>query len=181
VRVATPTTVEQCRALKAWAEAEPIRQTIAASREQIETHLEYLSTTLPSQAVDDESGKKRFAVYVSLLSHFSNEALQFMSREACRTLDWFPTPKQCLALAAKYRPPVSDRDVALSLCSDFTQAQFDRWLANVEAGQEVGEVPEQWLRIATERGPIRRLSNGRFVSRARYHGPVKQYGALVSQ
>lgn len=181
MRLAPPTTLEECRALKAWADAEPIRPPIAASRDQIETHLEFLSDTLPSQTIDDESGKRRFAVYVSLLGHFPNAALQHMSREACRTLKWFPTPKECLDLVKTYRAPTSDRDTALALCSDFTQNQFDAWLANVAAGQDVGDVPEQWLRIATERGPIRRLSDGSFVSRAKYHGPVKPYADLASQ
>jgi len=177
VKLAKPTTVEECRALKAWADAEPVRSTVRASYEQIERHLEYLATTLPSQAVDDESGKRRFAVYCSLLGEFSNEALQFMSREACRTLEWFPTPKQCLSIIAKYRPPISDRDRALLLCSDFTQSQFERWIANLREGQPIGDVPDQWKRIAVEQGIARRLDDGRYVSRALYVGPLKPYVA----
>lgn len=171
--VAPPRSVEECKALKAWAESEPTESPPVATQAQIEDRLEYLAATLPSRNIDDEAGRKRFAVYVSLLGGYSWEAIAHMAREACRRHDWFPTPKQCLDIISEYRPPVSDREIALRLCQDFTTAQFDRWLANVGNGQPIGDVPEQWKRIAVEQGAIRRLSDGNYVSRALYHGPFK--------
>jgi hypothetical protein len=138
-----------------------------------------MAATLPSQAVDDESGRKRFAVYVALLSGFSDEALKHMARTACQTLRWFPVPVQCLELAQAYRAPAGEREATLRICHDFAQGAFERWLMNISEGQPIGEVPEQWLRIAVERGPLRRLANGAFVSRTLYHGPVKPLMTLV--
>lgn len=175
VNVVAPQTVEECNALRAWAESAPMTCQPAASTEQIEKHLEFLAATLPSKNVDDESGRRRFAVYVSLLGQYSNEALQFMAREACRAYDWFPTPRQCLDLIANYRPPASERETALRLCADFAENRFAHWLVNIRNGQPVGDVPEKWLRIAVEQGAMRRLSDGSYVSRALYQGPTKPY------
>jgi len=175
VKTAVPQTIEECAALREWAESLPVEIQRPATQDQVERHLEFLAATLPAKAIDNEAGKRRFAVYVSLLGSYSNEALQYMAREACRKYDWFPTPRQCLELVAEYRPPVSERETTLRLCSDFAQAQFDRWLANVRDGQEPGDVPESWMRIAVEQGVMRRLDNGSYVSRALYQGPRKAY------
>jgi hypothetical protein len=175
-----PQTDDDCRALKAWAESLPLDQQPAAPQERIEQHLAFMAATLPSQAVDDESGRRRFAVYVTLLSGFSDEALKHMARTACQTLRWFPVPIQCLELARAYRAPAGEREATLRICHDFAQRAFQRWLANISEGQPIGDVPEQWLRIAVERGPLRRLTNGSFVSRALYHGPFKPVLSLVS-
>jgi len=147
-----------------------------ATRQELTKHLQFMAAALPSKNVDDTTGAMRAAVYASLLAGYSNDALRFMARTACATLDWFPTPRQCLDLISAYRPPVSDQETALRLCQSYTDAAFDRWLDNIGSGQPIGDVPEQWRRIAVERGILRRLSDGSFVARARYHGPFKPYG-----
>ena len=159
--------------MRAWAEAQPFERPVAAPQAQIERHLAFMAATLPSQAIDDESGRKRFAVYVSLLSGFSDDALAYMARKACQTLRWFPVPVQCLDLVREYRPPVSEREETLRLCHDFAHASFDRWIANVADGQQLGDVPDEWKRIAVESGLVRRLDDGGYVSRALYHGPYR--------
>jgi hypothetical protein len=138
-------------------------------------HISFMAATLPSKSIDDLSGKMRVAVYHSLLAGHSNEALAYMARRACETLDWFPTPRQCLDLLAEYRPPESPQSAALRLCHDYTHETFDRWLTNMRAGQPIGDVPDQWKRIAVEQGVLRRLSDGSYVNRAAYHGPFKPY------
>lgn len=134
-----------------------------------------MSAALPSKGLDEMTGKMKVAVYASLLGAHSNEALAFMARTACQTLDWFPTPRQCLELIADYRPPTSPQEIALRLCEHYTTEQFDRWMTRICDGQPVGDVPEQWLRIAVEQGAMRRLSDGSYVSRALYQGPTKPY------
>lgn len=153
----------------------------AASQEQLAKHLSFMAAALPSKNVDDLTGKMRTAVYANLLGSYCNEALAFMARKACMTLDWFPTPRQCLDLIAEYRPPISAQETALRLCQDYTGNQFDRWLANLADGQPIGDVPEHWLRIAVERGHMRRLESGAFVSRALYQGPYKPYVAQADR
>lgn len=175
--VGAPSTDEECRALQAWAEALPVERPTPASQNQIERHLAFMAATLPSQAIDDESGRKRFAVYVSLLTGFSDEALAYMARTACQTLRWFPVPVQCLDLAREYRAPVGQCEETLRLCHGFAQASFERWRADVAAGQPVGDVSDQWKRIAVEQGIARRLEDGSYVSRVAYHGPFKAWAA----
>jgi hypothetical protein len=170
-----PTTIEECSALREWAEGLPSTDEVPADREQIERHLGFMAATLPSKAVDDESGRKRFAVYVSLLSGFSEEALAYMARQACATLRWFPVPVECLDLVREYRPAPSRRDLTLRLCHDFMHNSFERWIANVSDGQPIGEVPDQWKRIAAEQHVLRRLADGSYVSRALFVGPVRPY------
>lgn len=175
-----PQTDEECRALKEWAETLPPHREEPATDAEIIRHLKFMGASLPAQAVDTEAGKQKLVVYVTLLRGFSDAALGHMAMTACSTLRWFPVPAQCLDLVRDYRGPVSEKESTLKLCHDFAQNSFDRWMTNVSEGQPIGDVPEQWLRIAVERGPLRRMADGSFVSRALYHGPVKPVLSLVS-
>ena len=172
-----PTTDAECAALREWATTTQPFRAPAATIDQLAKHLEFMAAALPSKGLDEQTGKKKAAVYASLLGGQPNEALAYMARTACMTLDWFPTPRQCLDIIADYRPPVSDQEVAIRLCQDYTSNKFDRWIANLTQGQPVGDVPEQWKRIAVEQGAMRRLSDGSYVSRALYHGPYKPVSA----
>lgn len=163
-----PTTIEECRALKVWAESVPATVE-PISPPQLAKHLSFMAATLPSRSVDDETGKMRFAVYVRILGRFSNEALAYMARTACETLDWFPTPKQCLAIIEQYREPLSERDEALRLCARFTRDRFDGFIAALAAGamtdEEVNNFPEQWKRIAVEQGHLLLTDDGTYALR----------------
>ena len=164
--VAVPTTMAQCRALAEWARALPEARTPAATNDQLERHLEFLGATLPTKNVDIESGKMRYAVYASVLGSYSNDALKFMSRRVVETLDWFPTPRQCLTILADYREPESERTDVLALCARFAQDALEQWLDNVRAGQDLGDVPDRWLRIGVAQGVVRRLDDGSHIPRA---------------
>ncbi|MBE7186198.1 MAG: hypothetical protein INR68_17530 [Methylobacterium mesophilicum] len=146
-----------------------------ASPARVTKRLEYLDAMLPRRAQDEEGGEKRTAGYLSLLLGQTDDALAFMVREACRRHDWFPTAKQLLGILAEYRPPQPEQAFALLECERFAAQAFDRWMDNLRDGQPAGDVPEQWMRIAVERGLMRRLEDGSFVSRALYHGPFKAY------
>lgn len=172
-----PTSMAECRALAAWAEALPIAIPQPVTVEQLERHLGFLAATLPAKNVDDDAGRRRFAVYVTVLQPHPADAIAYMARRAVETLDWFPTPRQCLDLIGEFRRPSSEREATLRLCSAYAVDALERWLAAVRAGGDVGDVPNQWQRIAVEQGVMRRLSDGSMVSRARYHGPVKPYAA----
>lgn len=167
-----PTTIEECRALKAWADAVGPQPETPATVEQINRHMMFLKATLPSQQKGELAGQMQASVFTSILSGYSDAALNHMVRRVCETHDWFPTPKACLDALKDWVPPVSDQETALRLCQDFATSQFDRWLTNVTNGQPVGDVPDQWPRIAVEQGILRRLSDGSYVSRALYHGPA---------
>lgn len=156
-----PETVDEAKALKAWASSQDDRQR-PASPLQITKHLTFLAATLPSKAQDDDSGKMRFAVYSSILSEYSNDALAYMARRACAELDWFPTPRQCLALIDQYRPPISEKDIALSLCHQFFQGRFEDFISDLKLGLAtqdlVDAVPLKWRQIAMEQGYLRWIS-----------------------
>lgn len=151
----------------------PVAQPAAPAR--ILKRLEYLDAMLPRRAQDDAGGELRTSAYLSLLTEYSDEALAFMVREACRRLDWFPTAKQLLAILVEYRAPASEQSIALLECERFADAAFERWIDNIRDGQPIGDVPDKWVRIAVERGHMRRLDDGSSVSRALYHGPYKPY------
>lgn len=172
-----PATIDEARALRAWAESQsPIAE--PATVPQISRHLSFIAATLPSKNVDEEGGKQRTAVYARLLDGFSNDALAFMSRRVCETLDWFPTPRQCLDILDRYRPAQSERERALSLCHAFDRGQFEDFLAAFERKEATRDsimlVPEQWRRIAMERGYLRLMQDGAFVIRAPYVPDVEE-------
>ena len=163
-----PATAEEARALRAWAESEPATAE-PATTSQISKHLSFIAATLPSKNQDEESGRQRVAVYSRLLAGYSNDAMAFMARRACETLDWFPTPRQCLEILDRYSPPASDRDRALTFCHAFGQKQFEDFIASFESGEATDEtvalVPDQWRRIAVERCYLRRMPDGAYVIR----------------
>jgi len=166
-----PTTLDEAKAISAWAEATmPVAE--PASLLQITTRLEHLDAMFPRQQQSDKSGEMRTAGYLALLVDYSDDALRFMVRECSRRFNWFPTIKQCLDILAEYREPQSEQAVALIECRRFAADAFDQWIVNVRDAQEIGDVPEQWLRIAVERGILRMLEDGSHVIRARYHGPL---------
>jgi hypothetical protein len=163
-----PTNEDECRALREWAESAPGRA-VPATTDQLAKHLSFMASTLPAKPVDDASGRERVAVYAKLLGGYDNAALGYMAIEACKTLNWFPTPKQCLDILKGYAVPDTDRSLALSYCARFTQARFDKWMRLVMVGgaseNEIAIVPERWRRIAEERGGLRRLEDGRYEIR----------------
>lgn len=164
-----PETVEEAKALKVWADAQS-DGVPAASTQQIAKHLDFLAATLPSKGVDEDTARMRFAVYSRILGEYSNAALAYMARKACATLDWFPTPKQCLELLNEYRAPTSEKDHALMLCHSFWEGRFQDFIGALKDGNAdqvlVDSVPEQWRRIAVERGFLRYMpEENRFVIR----------------
>lgn len=164
-----PESAEECRALRAWAENLPTEIPIPATPEQATKHLAFLASTLPSKNIDDAAGKMRFAVYLSMLQGFSDAALAHMSRRVCETLDWFPTPHQCLELAGEFRRPPSARILALAACNRYDQKTFEEWILSLSDGDDPNlNVPPFWIDSALARTLLRRLDDGTIVTRARY-------------
>ena len=169
--VKRPTTEAEYRELLAFASS-PAPEPEPATTEQLSRHLEFMAAVLPSKGVDADTGRKRSAVYAAILGDRTNAALAFMARRACETLDWMPTPRQCLEILRDYIPPADARSTALRLCQDYQHDRFETWAENVRAGQPIGDVPDQWLRIGIEQGFLRRLDDDSVVSRALYQGPL---------
>lgn len=163
-------TIAECRELAAWAEDLPIPVRRPAPSDVIGRHLAFMDATLPTQRVDHETGKSRLAVYVSILRELTEPALAYMAREACKRCRWFPTPAECFAIAGEYREPPSERAETLRLCADRSSEIAERWIADPNLA---ADVPDQWKRIAVERGTLRRMEGGTLVERAKYHGPFK--------
>ena len=155
----------ECDELRNLALAMPPEHQAASPRE-FARHLQFIRATLPTQASDDEAGQQRTAVYARILGSYSNDALSYMTERVCRELDWFPTPRQCLAILADYRAPATRKDKALLLCANHTQAKFDEWILALRAGEPVDldGKPERWLRIAETQGYLRCVE-GEYVQR----------------
>lgn len=146
----------ECDELRNLALAMPPEHQAASPRE-FARHLQFIRATLPTQASDEEAGQQRTAVYARILGSYSNDALSYMTERVCRELDWFPTPRQCLAILDEFRPRATRKDKALQLCANHTQAKFDEWIAAMRYGETVDldGKPERWLRIAAEQGYLR--------------------------
>lgn len=166
-----PKTDEECAQLQHWAETAPHGET-PATVDEIARHLEYLSATLPSRRTDLESARMKFAVYVRLLTGHSNAALAHMSQRVLQTLDWFPTPRQCLDAIESYVRPVSNREMALLFIHQYHTEQFEDWLKRIPDMdlEEVNAAPERWKRIADCRLLIRRIEDGSYIKRGQAHG-----------
>lgn len=155
----------ECEELRGLALAMPPEHIPVETRE-LAKQLQFIAATLPSKNTDEQSGQMRTAVYARILGGYTKEALSYMTERVCRELDWFPTPNQCLAILADYRPPSTRKDKALHLCAQHTQAKFDEWLLALRKGERVDldGKPERWLRIATEQGYLR-CTDGKYEVR----------------
>jgi len=167
--------------LRRWAETTSPSPPVPATADQLVDCLETMEANLPRQRMDDRSGQIKANTIATVLSEYTGEALAFLTYQAIRRLRWFPSVRECLDILAEYRRPEPEQQIALRLCQDYQTEQFDRWFANVSAGHPIGDVPEQWQRIAVERGVLRRLPGGSIVIRSKYHGPVKPYQAAEAK
>ena len=163
-------TMEECDRLRQLALSLPADIDLAAPQE-IARQLEFIAATLRAKNIDEEVGQKRFAVYVRLLGGYSKAALSYMTERACRELDWFPTPRQCLQYLEQYSPEPTLNDRALRTCERFTQARFEDWLAELRAGPmeqaAIDDKPERWRRIAEVQLLLRRTEAGGYVQRVK--------------
>lgn len=166
--IRVPTTAEEARILKEWADSQ--RPTEApVTQEQLAKQLTFMAATLPSKATDIDAAQKRFVVYQSILGGYSNAAIKFMARRSCETLNWFPTPYQCLAILKEFQALPEERDVAVSYCQRFWQKRMESFLASLAADDltdaQIAEAPDQWKIIASEKGLLRRMDDGSFIVR----------------
>ena len=152
----SPLTDSECKELREMALAMPLEE-VAVSHSELAKQLQFIRATLPSQNSDEVSGQMRTAVYARILGGYTKEALSYMTQRVCRELDWFPTPRQCLAILEDYRPRATRKDKALTICARHTQARFDEWVMALRTGgdADLETVPDRWLRIAETQGHLR--------------------------
>lgn len=158
-------TVAECDELRSMALAMPV-ENIPVETKELAKQLQFIEATLPSKNTDEQSGQMRTAVYARILGGYTKEALSYMTERVCKELDWFPTPRQCLAILEEYTAPTSKKDRALRICLNHTQARFDEFVMSLHCGEpvELLDKPERWLRIAVERGYLR-FANGEYTIR----------------
>jgi hypothetical protein len=149
-------TVSECDELRELALAMPTEH-IPAAPSELAKQLQYIRATLPTQNTDEQAGQMRTAVYARLLGGYTKDALSYMTERVCRELNWFPTPRQCLAILAAYRPRPTRKDKALAICAAHNQARFDEWIMALRTGgdADLATVPQSWLRIAETQGHLR--------------------------
>lgn len=142
-------------------------------------------STMPSRADDDDTGKLRLAVLRRVIGHYPREALAFLVERAITTLDWFPTPKQCLDILSGWQrsdDATQRRDSARRMVRAERKARFDDMMTALER-REVGQagidaLPGRMREIAAERGFLRLHDDG--VYRARAAGGASEQEARAA-
>lgn len=130
--------------------------------------------TLPSRAEDDIRGELRFAIYRKLLGKYSKAAISHLVETALTTLDWFPTPRQCLAILGDWR----ERDVvahkhrtamAASAVRQERQARLGEVMDALDRRaldqEQIDALPDQVKEIGAERGFLRLHDDGIYRAR----------------
>ena len=167
--IVAPNTVADARALQAWAERLPAQPEVRTGPEELAEQMRYLRSVLPSRPTDIETGKRRVTVYTRILGRYSPESIRRMVEKAAETCRFFPTPAECVAILDGFVEPPTDRNRALSMCQQFWQTRFDEWLAELRmpdvSPSIIDAVPDQWRRIAMERGLLRLTEDGAYVIR----------------
>jgi hypothetical protein len=129
---------------------------------------------LPSRSDDDLTGKLRLNIYHRMMGQYPRAAIAFMVETALATLDWFPTPKQCLEILSGWH----DRDavehkhrtaMAASAVRQERQARLGEVMDALDRRaldqDQIDALPEQVRAIGAERGFLRLHDDG--VYRAR--------------
>jgi hypothetical protein len=165
--IVRPSTDSEARALLAWGTCNASNEP-KATDEQIGRHLEFIAATLPTKRVDTETGKSRFAVYLSLLRGMSDQALAYMSRRVCSEFDWFPTPHQCMTVLNDFTGDKLTRKLAVRYSQDYWQERMEAFMAELADGNDhqLSTVDERWKSIAETRMLLRRLGDGSYELRA---------------
>lgn len=129
-------------------------------------------TVLPSRGDDERKGKLRLSIYHRLIGRHPREAIAFMVERVLTTLEWFPSPKQCLDILAGWSrrdDAVSDRDRAARHVRHEVRARFDALMLMLDRREldqaAIDKLPLAIRDIAAERGFLRRHDDG--VYRAR--------------
>jgi hypothetical protein len=158
-------TVAECDELRSMALAMPV-ENIPVETKELAKQLQFIEATLPSKNTDEQSGQMRTAVYARILGGYTKEALSYMTERVCKELDWFPTPRQCLAILEGYTPRTTKKDKALRICLNHAQARFEEFIDKLRCGEpvELSDKPERWLRIAEDRGYLR-IVDGEYIVR----------------
>jgi hypothetical protein len=129
---------------------------------------------LPSRADDELTGKLRLNIYHRMMGQYPRAAIAYMVETALSTLDWFPTPKQCLDILAgwldhdavvhKRRTVMAAsavRQERQARLNDVMDALYRRDLDQ----EQIDALPDQMKVIGAERGFLRLHDDG--VYRAR--------------
>lgn len=82
--------------------ASPVPKWEPVEAQHLLERLRTLDSLLPRRKADALSGELNQRVYVRALRHMPKAQIDFLWAEAVRTLEWFPTVKQCLDIAAKW-------------------------------------------------------------------------------
>jgi len=130
-------------------------------------------STMNSRVDDDDTGKLRSAVLRRVIGHYPREAIAYMVERAITTLDWFPSPKQCLDILAGWKRndgAVQRQASATRMVRAERQARFDdimRALERRELDQAaIDALPPRMREIGAERGFLRRHDDGAYRVRA---------------
>jgi hypothetical protein len=127
---------------------------------------------LPRRADDEVKGELRLNLYRRMIGHYPREAMSFLAEQSLATLDWFPSPKQCLDILARWVR--KDADVqrqasALRMVRAERQARFDdvmRALERREVDQDGIDALSVNVRVvAAERGFLRLHDDGIYRAR----------------
>ncbi len=128
--------------------------------------------TMARRTDDETTGKLRLAILRRIIGHYPREAVAYMVETAITTLEWFPSPKQCLDILAGWKrndEAVQGKASALAAVQAERRARFDdvmRALERREMDQAaIDALPERLRVIGMERGFLRLHDDG--VYRAR--------------
>jgi hypothetical protein len=159
-----------CRQIEALANA-PLAPLAPATKDEILNHLEFMASVLPSKDVDLRTGKNRLAIYYRFLMEHPPQAIAHMARRACAEFDWFPTPKQCLALLDDWHHPDKSAKARLGIIAQrYRQARYDQLMRDIRDGKfdqaAIDAFPDGVKRAAETYGYLRRMDDGSYIWRA---------------
>lgn len=137
------------------------------------TKLILTMSTMARRADDEATGKLRLAILRRVIGHHPREAIAYLVEKAITTLEWFPSPKQCLDILAGWKrsdEAVQRQASAIRLVRAERQARFDEIMHRLEQRQldqaAIDALSDKIRIVAAERGFLRLHDDGVYRARA---------------
>lgn len=141
--------------------------------------LRTLDSLLPRRKADALSGELNQRVYVRALRHMPKAQIDFLWAEAVRTLEWFPTVKQCLDIAGKWTGKQQAENIPALAASKSDRERFAR-LQDARRRLKDEVVEQDWIDALTP-GQRKVLETETLLMREGEDGPYRQHPVQIER
>lgn len=129
-----------------------------------------MQASLPRRSSDQITAEIQVATYRKIIGTHPKVAIEFLAATAIREQQWFPTPKECLDILARWERAdgwTRKRSAVRQRIGSELEARMAETMAALTGGPldpaEIDAIPDRWKAIAETRGLLRKWPDGSFT------------------